>query len=402
VKPGVPFILVTMLLDWLVVGMLSPVLPNLLVAFEAGRVSNASAILGGFSAAFAVAQFVASPVLGVLSDRYGRRPIVLLSSVGSTLDCLILAIAPDLAWLFVGRVLSGGTAASATTGAAYVADVTPPERRPAAFGLIGMTFGVGFALGPALGGLLAGIGLRVPFYVAAGMMAANAIYGAFVLPESLPPASRQPRVAWGRANPLGSLRLLRRHRALAGLAGSILCSNLAVQAFSIFVLYTIFRFHWSPEANGLGLTLFGLVSIIGAVVVGRLVTRLGARAVTVGGYALGIAGFVIYGLAPTGALFALALPLTGLWAIAGPPVQAAMSRHVSALEQGELQGAIGAIRSIAMIVGPPFFTLLFAAVSAGNATPLAGVPWFCGALLLAVAVAFALRAIPSREANVRK
>jgi DHA1 family tetracycline resistance protein-like MFS transporter len=389
---AVSFIFVTMLLDWLVVGIVSPVIPKLIVDFT-GRVDTASAISGGFATAFALLYFVASPILGVLSDRFGRRPIILLSSFGSALDCAILALAPNLWWLFLGRMLSGATAGSTTTAAAYIADVTPPERRGAAYGMASAAFGLGFALGPAIGGLLAGFGLRVPFFVAAGLMLANAAYGLFVLPESLAPELRQTTIPWQRANPLGSLKLLRRHRDLFRLVGSLFCSNLAVQSFSVFVLYTIYRFNWSEQANGLGLTLFGTISVVSSMVVGRLLTRFGALRVTVGGFALGALGFVIYGFAPAGLIFALALPLTGLWAIAGPPIQSAMSRHVTATEQGELQGAIGSMRGIAMIVGPAFFSLLFAAVSARGDYPLVGAPWFCGALLLVVAAILAQRAL---------
>jgi DHA1 family tetracycline resistance protein-like MFS transporter len=389
------FIFVTMLLDWLVVGMLSPVIPKLIVDFTGGRVDTASAISGAFATAFALVAFVASPALGILSDRFGRRPIILLASLGSAVDCTILALAPNLWWLFLGRLFSGATAASATTSAAYIADVTPPERRGAAFGMASAAFGLGFALGPAVGGLLAGFGLRVPFMVAAGLMLTNAAYGFFILPESLPAALRAPTIAWKRANPLGSLKLLRRHRDLFTLVGSLFCSNLAVQSFSVFVLYSIYRFNWSEQANGLGLTCFGAVSVASSMIVGRLLARFGALRVTIAGFALGTIGFLIYGFAPSGLIFACALPLTGLWAIAGPPIQSAMSRHVTSTEQGELQGAIGSMRSISMIVGPAFFTLLFAAVSANGSYPLVGMPWFCGALLLVAAALLAQRALRS-------
>ena len=392
---AVSFIFVTMLLDWLVVGIVSPVIPKLIVDFT-GRVDTASAISGGFATAFALLYFVASPILGVLSDRFGRRPIILLSSFGSALDCAILALAPNLWWLFLGRMLSGATAGSTTTAAAYIADVTPPERRGAAYGMASAAFGLGFALGPAIGGLLAGFGLRVPFFVAAGLMLANAAYGLFVLPESLAPELRQTTIPWQRANPLGSLKLLRRHRDLFRLVGSLFCSNLAVQSFSVFVLYTIYRFNWSEQANGLGLTLFGTISVVSSMVVGRLLTRFGALRVTVGGVALGAEGPSAVGRnqvqrAPSAS--ARNGCSTWPWAIAGPPIQSAMSRHVTATEQGELQGAIGSMRGIAMIVGPAFFSLLFAAVSARGDYPLVGAPWFCGALLLVVAAILAQRAL---------
>jgi DHA1 family tetracycline resistance protein-like MFS transporter len=398
--PAVTFIFVTMLLDWLVVGIASPVVPKLIVDFNHGDVARASAISGGFATAFALVAFFASPVLGVLSDRFGRRPIILLSVLGSAFEFSLLALAPNLWWLFVGRLLSGTTAASAATAAAYVADVTMPERRAAAFGMAGAAFGIGFAVGPAVGGVLAAFGVRVPFFVCAGLMLLSAAYGFFVLPESLSPDRRQRSISWGRANPLGSLKLVRRHVDLWRFVMSLFCSNLAVQSFSVFVLYTIERFRWSDAANGIGLSLFGAISVVASIFVGKLVARFGPRSVVIAGFALGATGFIIYGLAPSGAIFACALPLTGMWAIAGPPIQSAMSSHVPASEQGELQGAIGSMRSISMIVGPAFFSLLFAAVSTRDSTLLLGAPWFCGALLLVAAALFAQRALRSGAHSV--
>jgi DHA1 family tetracycline resistance protein-like MFS transporter len=309
----------------------------------------------------------------------------LLSTLGSAVDCTILALAPNLTWLFVGRILTGLTAASATAAAAYVADVTPPERRAAAFGFLGAAFGIGFAVGPAIGGLLASVSPRLPFFLAAGLMLVSTVYGLFVLPESLPKEKRHTSMQWGRANPVSALRLLLRHRELFGLAASLFCSNLAVQSFSVFVLYTIFRFSWGEAQNGLGLSLFGALTVIASVSTGKLVGRLGPQIVGALGFALGTAGFLIYGFATTGIAFACALPLTGLWAIAGPPIQSGMSARVGPSEQGELQGAIASMRSIATIVGPPIFTAIFAAVSAQKPGPATGTPWFVGAGLLLVA-----------------
>jgi DHA1 family tetracycline resistance protein-like MFS transporter len=395
---AVRFIFVTMVLDWLVVGIVSPVVPTLIVQFMGGHIDTATVISGAFGTAFAVMQLVASPVLGLLSDRFGRRPVILLSTAGSAVECLILAFAPNVWWLFLGRVLTGITAASATAASAYIADVTTPEKRAAAFGLAGAAFGVGFTVGPAVGGLLAHFGLRVPFFVAAGLMIASTLYGLFVLPESLAPESRHTEFAWARANPLGSLKLVRRHRDLFGLLIALFCSNLAVQSFSVFVLFTIFRYNWSALDNGIGLGFFGAISVVATVLVGKLVARFGGRAVVVAGFGIGSVGFLVYGFAPTGIIFACALPLTGIWAIAGAPVQSAMSQHVTAGEQGELQGAIGSMRSISMIVGPAFFSLVFAAVSAKGIYPLVGAPWFFGALLLVGAMIFAVRSIGAKGA----
>jgi DHA1 family tetracycline resistance protein-like MFS transporter len=391
--PAAKFVFVTVLLDWLIVGIMSPVFPKLLLELNGGKMSGTSAISGGFATAFALVAFFMSPILGVLSDRYGRRPVILLSNIGSAIDCLILALAPNLWWLFLGRVLSGATAASATACAAYIADVTAPQKRAGAFGMISAAFGIGFAVGPAVGGVLAGYGTRVPFYLAAALMIGSAAYGFFILPESLGPEKRRTTIDWKRANPLGSLVLLRRHRELSGLVTSLFCSNLAVQSFSVFVLYTIDRFGWNERANGFGLALFGAITVVSAILVGKLTARFGARAIVAAGFTLGAFGFIVYGLAPSGWIFACGLPLTGLWAIAGSPVQSAMTRRVGPSEQGELQGAIGSVRSIALIVGPSFFTLLFAAVTSHPGNPLVGAPWFLGALLLAGAATFALSAM---------
>jgi DHA1 family tetracycline resistance protein-like MFS transporter len=379
------FVFVTVLLDWLVVGISSPVFPKLIVDLDGGHIARSSEIVGLFTFAFALCAFFASPVLGLASDRFGRRPIILLSTLGSAVDCTILALAPNLAWLFVGRILTGLTAASATAAGAYVADVTPPEKRAAAFGFLGAAFGIGFAVGPAIGGLLASASPRLPFFLAAGLMLVSTIYGLFVLPESLPKEQRHTSMQWARANPVSALRLLLRHRELFGLAASLFCSNLAVQSFSVFVLYTIFRFSWGEAQNGLGLSLFGALTVIASVSTGKLVARLGPQIVGALGFALGTVGFLIYGFATTGFAFACALPLTGLWAIAGPPIQSGMSARVGPSEQGELQGAIASMRSIATIVGPPFFTAIFAAVSARNPGPVTGAPWFVGGGLLVVA-----------------
>jgi DHA1 family tetracycline resistance protein-like MFS transporter len=395
---AVRFIFVTMLLDWLVVGIVSPVVPTLIVQFMGGKMDSASLISGSIGTAFAVMQLIASPILGLLSDRFGRRPVILISTAGAAVECLILALAPNVWWLFVGRVLTGITTASATASAAYIADVTTPEKRAAAFGLVGASFGVGFAVGPAVGGLLANFGLRVPFYAAAGLMIASTLYGLFVLPESLAPEARHKEFAWARANPLGSLKLVRRHRDLFGLVIALFCSNLAVQSFSVFVLFTIYRFTWSAVENGIGLGFFGAITVVAMTLVGKLIARFGARAVVVAGFGLGAIGFLVYGFAPTGVIFACALPLTGIWAIAGAPVQSAMSQHVTASEQGELQGAIGSMRSISQIIGPAFFSIVFALVSAKGIYPLVGAPWFFGALLLVGAMLFAVRSIGAKGA----
>jgi DHA1 family tetracycline resistance protein-like MFS transporter len=309
----------------------------------------------------------------------------LCSTLGSALDCFVLAIAPNLWWVFIGRLFSSVTAASAAASAAYITDVTTPEKRASAFGLMGAAFGIGFTLGPAIGGILGGIGPRVPIFVAAALMFLSTLYGFFVLPESLAPEQRSETMRWSRANPIASLALLRRHRDLSRLVASLFCSNLAVQSFSVFVLYTIYRFGWGVRDNGVALAVFGALTVAASIVTGRLVKRFGQRAVVAGGFALGAIGFLMYALAPSGLAFVFALPLTGLWAIAGPPVQ------------GQLQGAIASMRSISLIVGPPFFAFVFTLVSSRGISTLTGLPWVFGAMLLLAAIALVLPALRSDE-----
>jgi DHA1 family tetracycline resistance protein-like MFS transporter len=306
-------------------------------------------------------QFIFSPVLGTLSDRFGRRPIVLLSNFGLGLDYILMALSPTLSWLFVGRVISGITAASIPAATAYISDVTPPEKRAAGFGMLGAAFGVGFVVGPALGGMLGHVSPRLPFWVAAGLSLLNAMYGLFVLPESLP-VERRSNFKWARANPVGSLKLLRSHPDLLGLASANFLSYLAHDALpSTFVLYAIFRYGWNEQT--VGLTLAGVGAAYGVVqggLVAPTVSRLGERGALLAGLLFGVAGFATFGLAPTGALFWMGIPLIALWGLSGPAAQGLMTRRVNATEQGQLQGAISSMRGISGMIGPALFTLTFA------------------------------------------
>ena len=259
---AVAFIFVTIVLDMLTFGMIVPVLPKLVVEFSGGDTAHGAAVYGLFGTGWALMQFLFSPIQGALSDRFGRRPVVLLSNVGLGLDCLLMAWAPSLAWLFAGRLISGVTAASVSTANAYIADVTPPDKRAAAYGLLGAAFGIGFILGPAIGGVLGTIDPRLPFKVAAVVCLANALYGYFVLPESLPPEKRSA-FSWRRASPAGSLALLRGHPEVFGLASATFFYNIAHAALpSIFVLYTSYRFGWNERDVGLTLAAVGLCSMI--------------------------------------------------------------------------------------------------------------------------------------------
>jgi DHA1 family tetracycline resistance protein-like MFS transporter len=391
-KAAVIFIFITVTLDMLALGLIMPVLPKLVLNFLGGDAPSASKMFGIFGTVWALMQFVFSPVLGVLSDRFGRRPVILLSNLGLGLDYIVMALAPTLGWLFLGRVISGITAASITTGTAYVADVVPPEKRASAFGLIGAAFGVGFVLGPALGGLLGNSDPRLPFWVAGGLSLANALYGYLVLPESLPPEKRKA-FTLRRANPVGSLVLLRSHPELFRLATIQFIGYVAHEVFNVWALYAIFRYAWTEGTIGLSLALVGICSVvISTWVVRAMVARLGERRTLYIGQFFGALGMVLAGLARTSGFFFLSIPVMMLWTVSTPAAQGMMTRRVGESEQGELQGAISSLCSLAWILGPGLFTFTFAYfINEKNGWNLPGAPWHLGALLLFVAMFMATR-----------
>src|ERR1700761_7614669 len=361
-RAAVAFIFVTVALDMLAMGMIAPVLPPLITQFVGGNAVKGAQYLGLFGTVWAVMQFFFSPLLGSLSDRHGRRPIILLSNIGLGLDYFIMAVSPTLGWLFAGRLVSGVTSASIPTAMAYIADVTPPKKRAEAFGMISAAFGLGFVLGPALGGLLGNYSPGLPFWVAGAMSLVNASYGFFVLPESLAKEFRG-RFSWKRANPVGSLTLLRRHRELLGLASVLFLSYLTQQSLmNTWVLYLDYRFNWTNRAVGLSLALVGICSAtVGALLVRPAVKLLGDRNTLLVGIGIGWIGFAIFGFAPTGAIFLSGIPIMALWGLCGPPAQGLMTRHVQANEQGQLQGAVQCIRGLTALIGPGLFTFVFAA-----------------------------------------
>jgi len=391
-KAAVIFIFITVTLDMLALGLIAPVLPKLILNFLGGDAPNAAKMFGVFGTVFAVMQFVFSPVLGVLSDRFGRRPVILLSNLGLGLDYFVMALAPTLGWLFLGRVISGITAASISTGTAYVSDVVAPEKRAAAFGMIGAAFGVGFVLGPALGGLLGNSDPRLPFWVAGGLSLANAIYGFFVLPESLSAEKRQA-FTLKRANPVGALKLLRSHPELFRLATIQFIGYVAHEVFNVWALYAIFRYGWNEGTIGLSLALVGVCSIIiSAGMVQPTVSRLGERRTLYIGQFFGGLGMILAGLASNSAFFFLSIPVMMLWTLSSPAAQGMMTRRVSASEQGELQGAINSLASLAWIFGPTLFTFTFAYfIDRKHGWNFPGAPWFLGGLLLFVAMGLATR-----------
>jgi len=381
------FIFATILLDMLAMGIIIPVLPKLVVDFVRGDTQEAARIFGLFGTAFALMQLLFAPLQGILSDSFGRRPVILISNFGVGLDYVLMAMAPTLGWLFAGRVISGIASASIATAYAYVADVTPVDRRAARFGLLGAAFGAGFVLGPALGGWAGSISPRLPFWIAAGLSLLNACYGLLILPESLPPAQRV-RFAWRRANPFGALAWLRSHVVLLWLSAVNFLGNLAHAVLpSVSVLYLMYRYGWDERLVGLTLAIVGIGSIVvqGAVV-GPVTKAIGERAALMVGLAFGVAGFLVFAVARTGLEFCIGIPLLALWGLEGPASMALMSRLVGASEQGQLQGANASVTGIANLFGPALFTEAFAvAIGGGHEMYVAGTPFFVAVLLLAAA-----------------
>jgi DHA1 family tetracycline resistance protein-like MFS transporter len=319
-------------------------------------------MVGYFAIAWAFMQFVCQPVLGALSDRFGRRPVVLLSNLGLGLDYVVMALAPTLGWLFIGRLISGAAAASFATASAYIADITPVDKRAARFGMLGGAFGLGFVLGPAIGGWLGQIDLRLPFWGAAGFSLINALYGFFVLPESLAPENRTKKLVWRSAHVLGSLRFLTREPTLGLLALALFLSFLAYESLpSIFVLYTDYRYHWDTRTTGMVLALVGIAqTLVAAGLVRPAVKKFGELPTALTGLVFGIAGFLVYGWAPTGQAFVAALPLVALWGLTGPAFQALATRLAGVSEQGALQGALSSLRGVSGMIGPITFTQILA------------------------------------------
>lgn len=384
------FVFITVLLDMLALGIVVPVLPKLVVDFLAGDTARAAEVYGVFGTAWALMQFLVSPLHGALSDRFGRRPLILISNFGLGVDYILMALAPNLRWLFVGRVISGISAASIATAYAYVADVTEPELRSARFGLLGVAFGAGFVLGPALGGLAGNVDPRLPFWIAAVLSLANALYGFLVLPESLP-KERRAGFAWRRTNPLGALALLRSQPQLLGLASVNFLSNLAHASLpNIGVLYMMYRYGFDERAVGFTMAAVGVCSmVVQGALIGPVVARLGERTALIIGLAFGISGFAVFGLAATGLGFLAGIPVLALWGFASPSLLGLMSRQVDATEQGRLQGANASIMGIANLLGPGLFAQTLALSIGGGALHLPGATFLLAGLILVLAIVVA-------------
>jgi DHA1 family tetracycline resistance protein-like MFS transporter len=326
--------------------------------------------------------------------------VILLSCLGLGLDFVFMALAPTLAWLFVGRVISAITAASFTTANAYVADVTEPSQRAKSYGMLGAAFGVGFVIGPLIGGVLGDIDLRLPFWFAAGLALVNFAYGSFVLPESLPPDKRAARFDWSGANPFGAMKLLRRYPQVFGLAAVVFLANLAHYVYpSVFVLFADYRYGWGQKQVGYVLAVVGVLSVVVNVgLVGALVKRMGERRALLLGLSCGAIGFAVYGLAESGWMFLAGLPASALWAVASPATQALITRQVGADAQGRIQGALMSLVSMGGIVGPTIFAGSFGYfIDEGRSVQLPGVPFLIAALLLAVGLLVAHRYAPRSD-----
>lgn len=391
------FIFVTVLLDMVALGIIIPVLQPLILSFTGGSFANASIASGIFATIFAAVQFFASPVLGTLSDRFGRRPIVLLSNLGTSLDYAILALAPNLTWLFVGRVLSGATTASITVASAYVADVTPAEKREGAYGMISAAFGVGFVIGPAIGGLLGAHDPRLPFWVAGALSFVNFLYGLLVLPESLGSEHRNA-FSWRRANPLGSIKMLRRHPELSGLGIVVQIGYVAHEALpQIFVFYAMYALKWKMGTIGISLAAVGTFTIlVSAFVIQRVVDRFGERRALFIGLLFGAIGFFMYG--GNEVVFWIAIVVNMLWMIASSASQAIMTRRVGKHEQGELQGAITMLRSVGTLIGPVIFNGIFAySIAPSHVWKLPSLAWAAAGIMLLASIPVAMRVTSPRD-----
>jgi MFS transporter, DHA1 family, tetracycline resistance protein len=405
------FIFITILIDVIGFGIIIPVLPGLIEHLTGGSVTDAARYGSWLLFAYALMQFLFSPVMGGLSDRYGRRPVLLLSLLGLGIDYLFQAFSPTLLLLFLGRIVAGITGASFTTATAYIADISEPEKRAQNFGMVGAAFGLGFIIGPAIGGLCSELGrhitfapsfnwaVRLPFLVAALFSLVNVVYGFLVLPESLPAANRRP-FEWKRANPVGSLKQLTKHPIVTGLSISFFLLYLASHAVqSNWSYYTIYKFGWTPKTVGLSLSVVGLlVGLVQGLLIRYTLPLLGERKSVFTGFVLYVVGLALFAVASESwHMFAFLLPYC-LGGIAGPAVQSIVAGQVPPNEQGELQGALTSMMSIASIIGPVLMNNMFAYFTSPAAPfQFAGMPFIVGAALIAIAIFISVKPLRSYQ-----
>lgn len=382
------FIFITLLIDVIGFGIIIPVIPKLIRQLTGGTLSDASRYGGWLLFSYAVMQFIFSPILGGLSDQYGRRPILLFSLFGFGIDYLLVGFAPTIGWLFAGRLVAGITGGSFTTAGAYIADVSEPEKRAQNFGIIGAAFGLGFIIGPALGGILGQYGARVPFFAAAGLALVNWLYGYFILPESLKPENRR-NFDWKRANPVGSLLQLRRYPVIISLVASFVCIYVAGHATqSTWTYYTMEKFKWNEAWVGYSLSFVGLmVALVQGGLNRIMIPKLGERRAVFIGLSFYVLGFLCFAFATQGwMMFAFMVPYA-LGGLAGPSLQGIISNQVPANEQGELQGGLNSLISVTSIIGPLLMTNLFSYFTSAKAPfYFPGAPFIMGALLTLVSI----------------
>ncbi len=402
-KAAISFIFITLLLDVTGLGLIIPVFPQLIGELIDGNMSEASQWSGLLTFAYAIMQFVCAPIVGNLSDQYGRRPVLLLSLLGFGIDYIFLSLAPTIWWLFLGRVIAGMFGASFTTATAYIADISTEKNRAQNFGMIGAAFGIGFIIGPGIGGLLGELGPRIPFIAAAMLTLLNVVYGYFVLPESLPKEHRRP-FEWKRANPLGSLMQLKKYKGVGGLIISLVFIYIAAHAVqSTWTFFNIEKFRWSNSLMGISLTVIGLlVALVQGVLIRYTSPKLGNEKSIYIGLGLYSLGMLLFSVANQGwMMFAFLVPYC-LGGIAGPALQSLISGNVPKNEQGELQGALTSLMSATSIIGPLLMTNLFAWFTRPEGSiKFAGAPFLAGAILMFISALIAARSM-KREAFVNR
>jgi len=391
-KNALLFIFITLLIDCTGIGIIIPVTPKLIQELIGGDISEASKYGGWLAFAYGIMQFLFSSVLGGLSDRYGRRPVLLISLLGLGIDYIFLAFAPTMFWLFVGRIIAGISGASFTTASAYIADISEPEKRAQNFGMVGAAFGIGFILGPLIGGLFADFGSRVPFLIAAGLSLLNAVYGYFVLPESLSQENRRA-FDWKRANPIGTFINLKRHKEIIWLIIAVFLLNIAGQSpQSTWTYYTILKFDWSTKMVGASLAFIGLsIAIVQGGLIRIIVPKLGQKKSVYLGFLFSLIGYILFAFANQGwMMFAFMVPFA-LGGIAMPAIQGIISNRVPANEQGEMQGAITSLISVTSIIGPVLMTELFYSFTQNNSSLyFPGAPFMMSAILVTISLAIAM------------
>ncbi|MEE2791587.1 MAG: TCR/Tet family MFS transporter [Acidobacteriota bacterium] len=393
-QPGMIFILVTLFIDILGLGIIIPILPELVRDLVGGEFVDTGRYYSVIIAIYAFMQFLCAPVLGALSDRFGRRPVILASLFGLGIDYLIQGWAPTIGWLFLGRFIAGIMGASITTANAYIADVSTSETRARNYGFVGVAFGLGFIFGPALGGVLGSIDLRLPFFVAAALALVNWLYGFFVLPESLA-IEHRTSLSWRKMNPLGSIRRLRAHPLVAGLAVAFIFSSLAQRGLeNVWVLHAGYRYGWGPQTNGLTLALVGIMAVlVQGFLIKPTIVRIGDRRTILLGLTVSMFAFVGYGLASVGWVIPIIIVFGALAGVSLPAIQGLVAGTVSPSEQGKIQGGLTSLTSLTAIFSPLIFTGGLFSFFTSEAAPihLPGAPFFLGALLVGLSLLVLIR-----------